>query len=164
MYSTARFMLTTFPWNSNGIFSFGVQTSEASVVAVGASVSVFARKVHLRNDVLDDALVFQNALVSQQHKSAGFQIEHYPAPRRFLILHVRGRDSLPLELLPYFVVPVRIGQIVTIRLCTAQGNAINYQCFPDDPENTYVWFSLGIRLLHDKLRSASSGIGNGCVT
>jgi hypothetical protein len=51
--------------NSIRVFSSALQTGEASVVAVGSHVRVLARQVHLRNDVADDALVFQKASVSQ---------------------------------------------------------------------------------------------------
>jgi hypothetical protein len=63
--SPARFISTTFLLNSIRVFSSAMQTSEASVVAIGFHVSVLARQVHLRNDVADDALVFQNALISE---------------------------------------------------------------------------------------------------
>jgi|HubBroStandDraft_1064217.scaffolds.fasta_scaffold23173_3 hypothetical protein len=73
------------------------QTTGTFVVLVSSGFRCL-RQAQCRDDLADNALVSEYALVGEKGKLFGSCVEHHPPPWRFLVFHIGGDDAALLEL------------------------------------------------------------------
>jgi len=110
---------------------------KTAVVRILVNFGVPRRKIHPRQNRLDEALLPQDALVGEESELVGLRIVGHAPARVFLIFGIRNSVAAE-ELRPILVVVAFMNREVTETPCFGKWGGINRELFLDEVEDAHL--------------------------
>lgn len=105
-------------------------------MTVRSFVGFLVWQLHFRHDLADDAVIFENASVSQQRESLSLGVVYDATAREVFVFRFTGSLAVQPPLFPNVDVAAGMGEVYSVWFGLAERRAVDDQVAIDHPEDT----------------------------